>query len=149
MVKKGPGGLPFVSRTAVHRRRADLSVPAKARFNSYVSDPRIQLAVELLQRSAFERPCQLNTIAAELNISTSHLRHLFSREIGVPPARYFKVIRLRRAREIIECSFVSVKEAMVTVGFTDLSHFVRDYKNLHGHWPSESRLIAMGRSQRA
>lgn len=72
-------------------------------------------------------------------MSGSRLRHLFRTEMGTPPGRFLKLLRLQRAKELLRGSFLEVKEVATAVGFGDVSHFVRDYKMVHGETPSESR----------
>lgn len=102
-------------------------------------DFRIQLAVMELRKHRFSSGVQIKEIAAGLHISSSHLRHLFKKELGIAPAHYLKALRLQAAKELLETTFLSVKEVMAAVGLTDLSHFVRDYKKHHGETPSQSR----------
>jgi transcriptional regulator GlxA family with amidase domain len=45
-----------------------------------------------------------------------------------------------RAKALLEASFLEVKEVAAAVGFSDVSHFVRDYKLAHGERPSETRV---------
>jgi len=97
------------------------------------------LAITLLQKNALAPSARINEIAQELHISSSHLRHIFKREIGMAPKHYVKVLRLQKAKELLETTFLSVKEVMAAVGFSDLSHFVRAYKAQHGVRPSQTR----------
>jgi transcriptional regulator GlxA family with amidase domain len=85
---------------------------------------------------------RIKEIAATLHISSSHLRHLFKKELGVAPTHYVKVLRLRKAKKLIENTFLSIKEIMAAVGISDLSHFVRDYKEHCGETPSQARARA-------
>jgi transcriptional regulator GlxA family with amidase domain len=85
---------------------------------------------------------RIKEIAATLHISSSHLRHLFKKEVGMAPAHYVKVVRLQRAKKLLENTFLSVKEIMAEVGISDPSHFVRDYKELYGETPSHARARA-------
>jgi AraC-like DNA-binding protein len=103
-------------------------------------DQRIQQAVNLLQRNPFA-PVRINEIAAALHISRSHLAHLFKRELGMAPTQYVRVLRMRKAEELLESTFLSVKEIMAVVGFADLSHFVRNYKQEFGKTPSQTRAL--------
>jgi AraC-like DNA-binding protein len=48
-------------------------------------------------------------------------------------------LRLRRARLLIERTFLSVKEVMGLVGYSDPSHFSRDFRRFHGVSPSALR----------
>jgi transcriptional regulator GlxA family with amidase domain len=111
-------------------------------FDLKTLNGRIRLAAELLQSSAFDHPRRLTDIAAALNISSSHLRHLFKKEVGVSPAQYVKLLRLQRAKGLLTTTFLSVKEVMFQVGLADLSHFVRNYKIAFGETPSQTRASA-------
>ena len=47
-------------------------------------------AITLLQKNAMAPSARINEIADELHISSSHLRHLFKKEVGMAPTRYVK-----------------------------------------------------------
>jgi len=46
---------------------------------------------------------------------------------------------MKQAKELLETSYLSVKEVMVQVGVTDESHFVRDFKRSYGYTPAKYR----------
>jgi len=101
-------------------------------------DRRIQVVLNWMNDN-FTRELSLDTIAATVNLSPSHLRHLFKQEMRSSPTHILKLMRLERAKELMQGSFLSVKEVMILVGMTDLSHFVKDYKNMHGETPGQTR----------
>jgi AraC-like DNA-binding protein len=78
-------------------------------------------------------------LAAMVNLSPSRLHQLFKEETGVPPARYLRRLRMRRAKELLESTHLSVKQVMAVVGLTDESHFVRDFKKSYGLTPARYR----------
>ena len=78
-------------------------------------------------------------LAAVVNLSPSRLHQLFKEETGQPPARYLRQLRMRRARELLETTHLSVKQVMACVGLTDESHFVRDFKKSYGLTPARYR----------
>jgi AraC-like DNA-binding protein len=47
-------------------------------------------------------------------------------------AQYLKSLRMQRAKELIDSTFLSTKEIMKMVGLKDESHFVREFKKIHG-----------------
>lgn len=101
-------------------------------------DPRVRHAIDLLSRD-LSRNLDMEALANSVNLSTSRLRHLFKDETGVTPAQYLKRLRLERARELIDGSFLRLKELMPQVGISDESHFVRDFKKEHGLPPIKYR----------
>jgi len=80
----------------------------------------------------------LAKLAIALNISVSYLRHIFSKEVGIPPGRYLKLTRLARLRALLKDSNLRVKEAIAASGLSDFSHAVRDYKTVYGQTPSQT-----------
>jgi transcriptional regulator GlxA family with amidase domain len=123
--------------------QAPLTLPTDTNRKDF--DRRVQKALELLQQSSVGGPIRLADIAATVHVSSSHLRHLFKRETGTSVTHYVRLLRLRRAKELLETSFLSVKEVMSAVGFNDFSHFVREYKATFGRTPSETRRSVVGK----
>jgi hypothetical protein len=54
----------------------------------------------------------------------------------MPPIRYLRLLRMERAKNLLESSFLSVKEIAFQVGLNDESHFVRDFKSTYGFSPA-------------
>jgi transcriptional regulator GlxA family with amidase domain len=103
-----------------------------------IIDPRITWAVIHMQRR-LGQSIVIGELAATVNLSPSRFRELFSRQVGLGPAQYLQRLRLRRARLLIERTFLTVKEVMALVGYNDPSHFSRDFRRLHGVAPSVLR----------
>ena len=59
---------------------------------------------------------------------------------GLLPRRYIRLVQLRKAKRLLEESFLTVKEVAAEVGMNDISHFGREYKLHYGQTPSETRL---------
>ena len=110
-----------------------------ARNTSHGEDPRVELAIALIQRPPLAGQIDLRQLPSRVNLSASRFRHVFTRQTGISPKRYLKTVRLQQANWLMKNTFLSVKQVMAEVGFSDLSHFVRDYKSAFGETPSESR----------
>ena len=78
-------------------------------------------------------------LAERVNLSPSRFHQLFKDEMGMPPARYLRQLRLERARLLLETTHLSVKQVMAGVGVSDESHFVRDFKKAYGLTPARYR----------
>jgi AraC family transcriptional regulator of arabinose operon len=98
-------------------------------------DRRITWAVAHMHRH-LAGPITIPALAALVNLSPSRFRSLFSDQIGTGPSQYLQHLRLRRARLLLERTFLSVKEVMALVGYNDPSHFSRDFRRFHGVAPS-------------
>lgn len=78
-------------------------------------------------------------MACSVNLSAPHLEQLFRREVGASPVQYLRNLRLEKARELLENTFLRVKEICFEAGTKDQSHFVRNFKTNYGLSPSEYR----------
>ena len=78
----------------------------------------------------------LSEFAQSVNLSVWRLCHIFKSDVGMPPIRYLRQLRMERAKGLLESSFLSVKEIAFQVGLNDESHFVRDFKSTYGFSPA-------------
>ena len=101
-------------------------------------DPRIVTLIELMRTNHRTR-LTLREMAQIVSLSPAHLCFLFKTETGTPPARYLRKMRMRNAATLLEETSLSVKEVMARVGFSDESHFVRDFKRIYQMTPGEYR----------
>jgi transcriptional regulator GlxA family with amidase domain len=104
-------------------------------------DPRITWAVAEMHRR-FAQPLSITALAAHVNLSPSRFRQLFVAQTGCAPAQYLQRVRLRRARLLLERTFLTVKEVMALVGYNDPSHFSKHFRAYHGLPPSALRSVA-------
>jgi len=101
-------------------------------------DRRVETVITLIQNDIRNSP-SVKQLARLVHLSPSRLNHIFRTETDVSLAQYVKSVRLHRAKDLLETTFLNVKETMVTVGVNDASHFVRDFKKAFGVTPSEYR----------
>jgi transcriptional regulator GlxA family with amidase domain len=102
------------------------------------ADARIAHVIRLmtLHRSA---PLPVDELARRVNLSPSYLTRLFRDEVGSAPAAFDRAQRLNRAYDLIRHSFLSIKQVMADVGWSDPSHFSRDFKRQFGSSPRALR----------
>lgn len=101
-------------------------------------DFRVRHALRLISED-LRRPLVLEEIARAVNLSQPRLRSLFKAETGVTPAQHLKSLRMQKAKELLEETFLNVKQIMLQVGVKDASHFARDFRELYGLAPAEHR----------
>lgn len=101
-------------------------------------DPRVQTVLSLMRKN-LHRKFKLSEMARSVNLSPWWLCRLFKEETGITPDRYQQRLRMEKAKELLEGSFLSVKEVMTAVGFIDESHFVRKFKKTYSLTPGRYR----------
>jgi transcriptional regulator GlxA family with amidase domain len=112
-----------------HSARHTLQLASiRAKWPGTITDYRIALAVRLVQEQYERSDLGISELARHLHLSGSRFRHLFLQQTGIPPSRFLKQVRLRKAKVLLETSFFAVKEVMHMVGYTDASHFTKDYR---------------------
>ncbi len=99
-------------------------------------DQRVQAVLNLLDQSISNKPA-VQELAEAVNLSPSHLRRLFKTETGIPLNRYIKSLRLEKSKELMEQTFLNIKQIMFAVGVKDKSQFARDFKKLTGFTPTQ------------
>jgi transcriptional regulator GlxA family with amidase domain len=97
-------------------------------------DQRVR-AVIVLMHASLNQKLTLREMAMAVGLSTSHLRRLFKAQTGKSVATYLKDLRLQHSRDLLETTFLSVKEIAAKVG-QSANHFVTDFKKVHGVTPS-------------
>ena len=108
-----------------------------------VRDKRIRAALEVLGSADLARDISMDNIATAVNLSPSRFRHLFTQEVGETPHGCVRLLRMLRAKKLLEQSFYRIKEVMVMVGYCDASHFGRDYKKCFSVSPSLTRRASL------
>lgn len=98
-------------------------------------DKRVEKIIEMM-REDVRGELSLGEFAQSVNLSVWRLCHIFKSDVGMPPIRYLRLLRMERAKDLLESSFLSVKEIAFQVGLNDESHFVRDFKSTYGFSPA-------------
>lgn len=98
-------------------------------------DKRVEKIIQMM-REDVRGELSLSEFAQSVNLSVWRLCHIFKSDVGMPPMRYLRVLRMERAKDLLESSFLSVKEIAYRVGLNDESHFVRDFKSTYGSSPA-------------
>jgi two-component system response regulator YesN len=99
-------------------------------------DQRTQKIIVLLNEN-FHQELSFVELARSMNLSPLRLSRLFKEGTGLTLNQYLRSLRIRKAKELIENTFLSVKEVMSQVGIKDRSHFVKDFKRVYGLAPSK------------
>lgn len=104
-------------------------------------DIRVKIAIDLME-AGFRQGFTIDHLAKTLNLSSSRLRHLFKKETGLSQTQYLNNLKMEMARELLETSFLSIKEIVVEINLKNPSCFARIFKKTYGLPPSAYRALA-------
>jgi transcriptional regulator GlxA family with amidase domain len=106
-----------------------------------ISDSRVRRALLLMEQNLAD-PLPIADIAQRLKVSTRQLERLFQSVIGVRPVIFYRILRLRYARWLLDHTDRSVTDIALDAGFSDCAHFSRQFKTMNGLSPSDVRNVA-------
>ena len=89
----------------------------------------------ILARLAHECGYRIDTLCVALDISTRHLRRMFTEGLGISPKKWFKSQRMVYARNLLR-SGLSIKEVSERLGFSGQKDFYLEFKTIYGLSPS-------------
>ena len=83
-------------------------------------------------------------LALKLGISYSWFRKVFKEYPGYAPAKYFQELKLRKAKQLLIESSMSVKEICYELNYTSTEHFFSVFKKRTNFTPTEYRNFGRG-----
>jgi len=101
-----------------------------------VQDVRLRKLIELIDSDPLSR---IQDWAVALNLSQSHLQHLFKEATGVGLGHVLTEKRLQRAAELLSNTNLSVKEIAGAVGYEHASSFTRAFEKRFAYGPRQYR----------
>lgn len=108
-----------------------------------VADDRVRRALLMMEQHMAD-PLPIADIARRLQLSTRQIERLFQTVMGQRPAEFYRRLRLRYARFLLDTTARSVTDIALEAGFSDCAHFSRQFKAMHGFTPSDARAHGPG-----
>ena len=103
-------------------------------------DPRIRIVVAMVEEQKGAFHLTLTASSRLLGVTEAHLLRLFKREIGMTFRRYLRKQRMAEAAELVGDCSLAIKSIALTSGYSDISNFYRDFKQVHGMSPRKLRM---------
>lgn len=104
-----------------------------------IEDQFIQKIKHLIGENMKDENFALPQLCQKLRMSRSQLFRKMKALINVSPSQFIRSHRLHSAKELLESSALNVSEVAWKVGFKDISHFTKVYKEEYGELPSSTR----------
>jgi len=99
--------------------------------NSEGNTSLIAKAIELINDD-FDQQLRVESIASNLGMSVSGFHHHFKAVTAMSPLQYQKRLRLQEARRLLLGGGLNATDVAFRVGYSNSSHFSREYKSLFG-----------------
>ena len=81
----------------------------------------------------------MDDLAKKMNISKSHLEHVFKEETGKTIHRFGEETRVKEAKKLLLETELPIKEIAHFVGYDDPNYFVKIFKRYEKETPSSFR----------
>jgi transcriptional regulator GlxA family with amidase domain len=104
------------------------------------ADHRVINAVGLMRQRMYETGT-VGDIARSVGVSERELTRLFNQHLRMPPAEYWRQIRLKTAHWMVLNSHRSITQIAYECGFTDSSHLIHWFKRVYQITPSRLRSL--------
>jgi AraC-like DNA-binding protein len=97
-------------------------------YKEYIMD-----AMDYIQKN-YMNIKSIKDVASHINISESYLFKIFKIYCGISPVEYINSIRINSAYDLLQ-KRIPVMETAAAVGFSNVSYFIRLFKNATGKTP--------------
>ena len=111
-----------------------LSIPTRIG----VRHPKLSTVIQMMEDN-IEEPISPALLASDVGMSTRQLERLFRRYLNRSPKRYYMELRLKKARNLLLQTDMSVINVALACGFASPSHFSKCYRALYRTTPYRER----------
>ena len=105
-------------------------------ISQFASPDRLEDLVEWI-REHLDRPLTIEDLAQRSKMSARNFQRVFTRQCGMPPAKFIERLRVERARLIIEDTGLSMAEIARKSGFDSEQRMRRSFKRVLGINPAD------------
>ncbi|MBO9452903.1 helix-turn-helix domain-containing protein [Tropicibacter sp. R16_0] len=121
-------------------RDGDCRQSLSSLYNPKHRNEKLSKAIDVMQET-WEEPVSPSEIARQVGISTRQLERLFSRHLGMSPKTYMMVIKLERARALLQQTQMRVIDVATACGFSTQNMFSKHYRRHFGISPREEKVV--------
>jgi signal transduction histidine kinase/DNA-binding response OmpR family regulator/ligand-binding sensor domain-containing protein len=98
---------------------------------------------QLLEDNLSESDFNVKKLSSDLNISTTHLYRKLKALTGLSPVEFIRIFKLQKACKLLSNTNLSIKEIGYSLGFNNLSYFVKCFREQFNVTPSAFRQKGM------
>lgn len=119
-------------------------IQPKTRYG--VRGTKITKAIAFMEQN-LEEELHIQTVAAHVGSSVRQLERLFKTQLKTTPARFVKMLRLNRAKELLANTELSVVQVSCATGFENPTHFSKCFKHRFSTAPTAWREVRRDRAK--
>ncbi len=119
-------------------RKSDAEQPRKIADNEGLFDTHVTRAIRLMEDTISDQ-ISLAILTQKLGLSDRHLGRIFRQAFDETPARFYKRLRTKHARKLIEETLLPLTEIAVATGFDSCTALSKSIKAEYGLSPSKMR----------
>lgn len=115
------------------------AVRIEEKRNSRERNDVVERIIAFIDARYMHSDLSLNVLASEFKLSVSHMSRIFKEQTEGNFIDYLLGIRLRKAKELLADTDILIRDVSLSVGYTNVSSFVRIFKKSTGFTPGEYR----------
>lgn len=128
----------YLGGVLMHIMGLAMSINSNRQFEANNIDQKIESAKIFMYENLYGE-VDAEQLAQRLNLSYSWFRKIFKDYTGYAPAKYFQELKLKKAKELLLTTGMSIKEISFKLGYTSSEHFFALFKKNTGMTPTEYR----------
>ncbi|SEU11024.1 Signal transduction histidine kinase [Draconibacterium orientale] len=102
---------------------------------SSLDEKLIKQAIHLVEENMDNQDFSVEELSAEIGMSRGHLYKKLMTITGKSPLEFIRIIRIKRGKQLVEESQLSISEIAYSIGFSP-KQFSKHFKDLYGKLPS-------------
>lgn len=134
----------YLSGIAMHIIGCLLSITQNKLYEEMDNAAQKIESAKIIMRENITHEIDTEELATQLGISYSWFRKVFKEYTGYSPAKYYQELKLRKAKQLLIESPMTIKEICYELKYTSTEHFFTIFKKCTGYTPTEYRNIGRG-----
>ena len=108
---------------------------------SYSTSSLVQQIEAYIQEHCLSYDFQVSSVAERFSVSPQYVRKIFKDHIGMSVSEYVSNIKQEKAMELLRETDMNLQSIVTTIGNSDVSGFVRSFKQKTGITPGQYRTM--------
>ncbi|SNT76287.1 GlxA family transcriptional regulator [Paracoccus seriniphilus] len=121
-------------------RAPDMDQPRSENDITPFRHARLERVIELMENN-LETPLSIRQLAELSGFSIRQLERRFHKAAGCSPKTFYRSMRLKRGRALVEQSSMSITDIAISLGFSNSTVFSRLYAREYGITPARARAL--------